>query len=201
MKSINDFPEYSLEDVPMKMGPWRHIRVVLDETGLSLSHLMNLIENNQIAFIEPKQPAERKIYLHRDWVDAITSKYPVANYCLLQRHLKMDDFTDHEWRIRISRRKPKELASDKQIATLHRILKSEYILEGERKWILPIFDEKWIGSARVKYLLEYFLGLKIPGIDTKWMQINEGVFELRRKSLSKFHETRKKNLLFDDDWF
>jgi len=202
METVSLYPDIEpTPPIPQKIGPWRHALYVIKEMPIDPQSLNWLVDTNQIAYEEPKWLQNSEIYFHKDWVDAVISKYPVAQYCLLQKHVWVKQFTEAEWKRRVPHRKPKELASEKQLEALRRVLKSDFILEGERRWILPIFDEKWIGYYRVKKLLEYFLGLKIKSHGLAWNQISEGVFELRRKSLALFHETSKKAELIDDDWF
>ncbi len=202
METVSIIPDIEpTPQIPQKIGPWRHALYVIREMPIGPSALNWLVDYNQIAYEEPKRLEDSQIYFHKDWVNAVISKYPVVKYCLLQKHLLVKQFTEAEWKRRVAHRKPKELATEKQLEALRRILKSDFILEGERRWILPIFEEKWIGHYRALKLLQYFLGQKVRGEGDKWIQINEGVFELRRRSLALFHETRKKVELIDDEWY
>jgi hypothetical protein len=112
----------------------------------------------------------------------------------------MDDYTEEEWKRRISAKKPKELATDAQKTALLEILKSDFLMEGERKWILPIFKEKWLGYHRIAHLLEYFNGVEVRDFNNKRIYTKEGVFAKRRTGLAKFHEDRKPEPIDLNDW-
>ncbi len=190
-----------IKDIPERKGPWIHIIHAAKVADISTDQLLSLIHYNEIAFIKPRWPGESKIYLHRDWVNALKAKFPVAQHCMLQKHLRMDDYTEEDWKRRISSKKPKQLATDEQKNALMQILKSNYLMEGERKWIVPIFNEKWLGYHRLKNLLEYFLGVDIRDFNNKSMYQEKGVIELRRQGLVKYHENRKHEPIDPNDWF
>jgi len=201
---MNRIPYIGSEDeqvIPTRMGPWRHLMLVTQDLNMSLTALYKLIESNQVAFIKPDQAPVSRTYLHKDWVNGLKSKYPVAKHCMLQRHLLMDDHSYDELRKTIPRKKPREVASSVQIANLHEILESDFILMGERKWVLPIFDERWIGSGRATELIRYFLGLKRKNSDDTWEYFLQGVFKIRNESLAEFHETRRESELINDGTF
>ncbi|MEA3286292.1 MAG: hypothetical protein U9Q77_02805 [Candidatus Marinimicrobia bacterium] len=186
---------------PMRMGPYRHVLLVAKELNMTLTALADLIDTNQIAFIRPKWLLDSRIYVHKDWVDAAKAKFPVVKFCMLHKHLLMDDHSFLELRKLTTRKKPKVLASQNQIDTLQEILDSDYILQGERKWILPIFDEKWIGSVRIGSLIDYFLGVKYKNTDGSWDYITQGVFRIRRDTLTEYYEKRKELALINHDTF
>ena len=190
-----------LTDIPERKGPWIHIIYAAKIADFTIDQLLSLIHYNEIAFIKPKWPGESKIYLHRDWVNALKAKLPVAQHCMLQKHLRMDDYTEEEWKRRISSKKPKQLASDEQKNALMQILKSDFLMEGERKWIVPIFNERWLGYHRLTRLLEYFNGVDIRDFNNKQIYMKEGVFTIRRNGLAKYHEERKPEVIDPNDWF
>jgi hypothetical protein len=189
------------EDIPMKLGPWLHIMRVVQELDISVTGLVKIIEVNQLAFFKPEQYADSRIYIHKDWVNAAKSKFPIVKYCMLQRHLLMDDLSWIELRQRIPRKRPRDLANENQIDTLKEILDSYFILQGERNWILPIFDERWIGSVRINALIRYFNGLKVKKLGGSYEYISQGVFNVRAETLAKFHDSRKELELINDDTF
>ena len=189
-----------LNNAPERKGSWIHIIHAAKEAGISTDQLLNLIQYNEIAFIKPKVPGESKVYLHRRWVNALKARFPIAKYCMLQRHLRMEDYTEEEWKRRISSKKPKQLATDEQKNALMQILKSDFIMLGEEKWILPIFKEKWLGHMRMVFLLEYFLGVDMRDLNNKSMYQEKGVIELRRQGLVKLHENRIIEPIDPNDW-
>jgi hypothetical protein len=189
------------EDIPIRMGPWRHLMFVTQELNMGLTALYKLIESNQVAFIRPDNAQESRTYLHIDWVNALKSQYPVAKLCMRQCHILMDDISYDELRKIIPRKKPRELASSVQVANLNEILESDFILVGERKWILPIFDERWIGRDRATDLIRYFHGLKKKNSAGKWEYFMQGVFKIRSETLANFHQTRKELELINDETF
>ena len=190
-----------LNKVPERKGPWIHIIHAAKVADISSDQMLSLIQYNEIAFIQPRWPGESKIYLHRDWVNALEAKFPVAQYCMLQHHLRMDDYTEEEWKRRISSMKPKQLATDGQKNALMQILKSDFLMEGERKWIVPIFNEKWLGYHRLNRLLEYFNGVEVRDSNNKRIYMEDGVFTKRRNGLAKYHEERKPEPIDPNDWF
>ena len=189
-----------LNNTPERKGPWIHIIHAAKEAGISTDQLLNLIQYNEIAFIKPKVPGESKVYLHRRWVNALKARFPIAKYCMLQCHLRMEEYTEEEWKRRISSKKPKQLATDEQKNALMQILKSDFIMLGEEKWILPIFKEKWLGHMRMVFLLEYFLGVDMRDLNNKSMYQEKGVIELRRQGLVKLHENRIIEPIDPNDW-
>ncbi|MBT4360916.1 MAG: hypothetical protein HOB84_11340 [Candidatus Marinimicrobia bacterium] len=201
MSLTSDINTGDNDAILMKMGPWLHVMRVVQELDISVTGLANIIEANQLAYFKPEQYTESRIYLHKDWVNAAKSKFPIVKHCMLQRHLLMDDLSWDELRLRIPRKRPRDVADKNQIATLKEILDSDFILQGERNWILPIFDERWIGSVRINALIRYFNGLKVKKLGGSYEYISQGVFNVRAETLAKFHDSRKELELINDDTF
>jgi hypothetical protein len=200
MSTMNNVLQDSNDVILKRKGPWIYIIDVAKEIDISTDELLNMIHYNEIAFIKPKQANESKIYLHRSWVKALKSGLPVAKYCMLQRHLLMDDYTEAEWKSRVPSKKPKKLATDIQKDTLMRILKSDFIMQGEEKWIFPIFNEKWLGYFRMRSLIEYFNGHEVRDFKNKRVYAQKGILELRRESLVKLHQNRITEPIDVNDW-
>lgn len=186
--------EYEKEQIPERIGDWWHIHHAGKELKLySCDRLLDLLYTNGVAFPKVKlgNLSKCRLYLHDDWVAALEHQFPIAKYCLLQKHIRTEDFTPEEWNKRIKRQKPKDLASDAQVWAIRDILKSDLMLVGEIRWVEPVLQEQWISADRAYHIIQYFRGYNGRHLEG-WERIYPGVFDIRKRSLLNHYENKRR---------
>lgn len=178
--SLDSLTELFRPRIRPRKGKWIHLNTVVEEYGLNLQYLFNMLDLNGIVYTHQEPRNLSRIYLSEEWVRRVATGDELASFCLIQTQVRDDELSEKHLREAQAHQKvsPRK-ATPKQVRLLSQLSQNKHLLSFEADMLNRVLQDDWVTKDRASALIEYLIGSSSTLPDGTRISSTDGILNQR----------------------